>query len=44
MPGRAKIANNDKTRLLEIYNNGDDYVELARHRESPEIQRGQLFA
>ena len=30
MPGRARIANNDKTRLLEAHNNGDDYVELAR--------------
>ena len=30
MPGRAKIANNDKTRLLEAHNNGDDYVQLAR--------------
>ena len=30
MPGRARIANNDKARLLEAHNNGDDYVELAR--------------
>ena len=37
MHGRARIANNDKTRLLEAHNNGDDYVELARQLGIAEV-------